>query len=158
MIPRVPKEEKAVRRFKVKVNDEVFEVEVEEVGRTETVRSVRPVAPAPQQLLTVPSPVPRPVPITPMAVPRVQVAQAPRETRGAVQGDEDLVRAPIPGVVSEIKVSAGAGVKKGQILLLLEAMKMQNEILAPYDATVLEVPVSQGASVQTGDVLVKLQP
>ena len=46
--------------------------------------------------------------------------------------------------------------KKGDLLLLLEAMKMQNEILAPYDATVVEVAVSQGSSVQTGDVLVKL--
>jgi biotin carboxyl carrier protein len=47
-------------------------------------------------------------------------------------------------------------VKKGEVLLILEAMKMQNEILAPYDATVAEIAVNQGASVQTGDVLVKL--
>jgi glutaconyl-CoA decarboxylase len=157
VICRVPKEEKAVRRFKVKVNDEVFEVEVEEVGRTEQVRPVRPAAPAPAQTVTIPSPVPRVTPISPVAPPVAPRVTAPKETQGALQGEGDVVRAPIPGVVSEIKVSSGRGVKKGDVLLLLEAMKMQNEILAPYDATVLEVSVNQGASVQTGDVLVKLQ-
>ncbi len=159
MIFRVPKEEKPVRRFKVKVNDEVFEVEVEEVGRTEQVRSVRPAAPAPAQPVIVPSPVPRATPVPPVALPsapRVPAA-GPKEPQAAAQGEEDAVRAPIPGVVSEIRVSQGKGVKKGDVLLLLEAMKMQNEILAPFDATVLEVSVNQGASVQTGDVLVKLQ-
>ena len=157
MISRVLKEENAVRRFKVKVNDEVFEVEVEEVGRGETVRSVRPVAPTPQQPVNVPSPVPRVAPVAPASAPPVQRPAAPREPQGTVQGNGDVVRAPIPGVVSEIRAAAGASVKKGDVLLMLEAMKMQNEILAPYDATVVEVPVNQGASVQTGDVLVKLQ-
>jgi len=75
----------------------------------------------------------------------------------SASGGDDVVRAPIPGVISEIKVSSGKTVKKGEVLLLLEAMKMQNEILAPFDATVAEVSVSQGVSVQTGDVLVRLQ-
>ena len=75
--------------------------------------------------------------------------------RSSAAGGDD-VRAPIPGVISAIKVSSGTQVKKGQVLLILEAMKMQNEILAPFDATVTGVLVSQGASVQTGDVLVTL--
>ncbi|MEX0975350.1 MAG: biotin/lipoyl-containing protein [Bacillota bacterium] len=144
-----------MRRFKVKVNNEVFEVEVEEVGKTEQVRSVRPSAPAPAQIVAVPSLAPRVTPVAPAAP--AAAKSAPSGAQAAPAGGEDVVRAPIPGVVSEIKVAAGKGVRKGEVLLLLEAMKMANEILAPYDATVLEVPVHQGASVQTGDVLVKLQ-
>jgi len=153
-IYRVPKEEKAVRRFKVKVNDEVFEVEVEEVGRGEQSRSMRPARPP----MAVPSPAPRVAPVTPVVSPPApRVAPNPKEAEPAAGGDQDVVRAPIPGVVSEIRVASGKSVRKGEVLLLLEAMKMQNEILAPYDATVVEVSVGQGASVQTGDALVKLQ-
>jgi len=143
-----------VRRFKVKVNDEVFEVEVEEIGKTEQIRSVRPAAPAvlPQAPAMQPSaPKVTPVPAAAPAAPKA----APKDA--ATEGGEDVVRAPIPGVVSEVRVASGKAVKRGEVLLLLEAMKMQNEILAPYDATVAEVAVNQGASVQTGDVLVRLQ-
>jgi biotin carboxyl carrier protein len=59
-------------------------------------------------------------------------------------------------VVSEVRVSSGDTVTRGQVLMLLEAMKMQNEILSPRDAKVEEVVADQGASVQTGDVLVRL--
>ncbi|MGI6632758.1 MAG: acetyl-CoA carboxylase biotin carboxyl carrier protein subunit [Bacillota bacterium] len=141
-----------MRRFKVKINDEVFEVEVEEVGRPE-VRTARPVVqPPPAQPVQVAAPkapaVAAPAPAQKPAAPAAPAA-AP-----AAGGDD--VRAPIPGVISAIKVSSGTQVKKGQVLLILEAMKMQNEILAPFDATVTGVLVSQGASVQTGDVLVTL--
>jgi len=148
------KEEKAVRRFKVKINDEIFEVEVEEVGRE--VRAARPVvAPPPAQPVQVAAPAPKaPVAAPAPAAPK-PATPSPAPAAGA-QGDGDAVRAPIPGVVSAIKVSAGNQVKRGQVLLILEAMKMQNEILAPFDGTVTSVPVSQGASVQTGDVLVTL--
>ena len=145
-----------MRRFKVKVNDEVFEVEVEEIGKTEQIRSVRPAVPAvlppaPAALPSVPKATPAPV-----AAPAAPKA-APKEAHGAAEGGDDVVRAPIPGVVSEVRVAPGKAVKKGEVLLLLEAMKMQNEILAPYDATVAEVSVNQGTSVQTGDTLVRLQ-
>ena len=76
-----------MRRFKVKVNGEVFEVEVEEVGRTEQVRSVRPAAPAPAQPVTVPSPIPRVTPVVPAAAPptpRVP-ATAPKEPQAAAE-------------------------------------------------------------------------
>jgi pyruvate carboxylase subunit B len=64
------------------------------------------------------------------------------------------VTAPIPGVVTELRVSPGQEVKTGQVLLILEAMKMQNEIPSPRDGVVKEIPVARGASVNTGDVLV----
>ncbi len=141
-----------MRLFKVKVNDEVFEVEVEEVGQGGTKVSRSPVqtsTPAPRVSVSRPAPVAAPV-----AKPAAPAAPAVPAPKGD-SGNGDAVRAPIPGVVSQIKVSPGKSVKKGDVLLLLEAMKMQNEILAPHDAVVSEVAVAQGASVQTGDVLVR---
>lgn len=147
-----------MRRFKVKVNDEVFEVEVEEVGRPSA--APRPViqAPPPQPVqapVFVPKPQAAPPPVQKPAQPQPQPqAAAPAPVPS---GNGEPVKAPIPGVISSIKVAAGTQVKKGSILLILEAMKMQNEILAPYDATVASVNISEGASVQTNDVLLTLR-
>jgi biotin carboxyl carrier protein len=63
----------------------------------------------------------------------------------------------MPGNIMKINVSAGASVKKGDVLLVLEAMKMENDICAPQDGTVATVNVQKGASVQTDEVLVTLQ-
>ena len=60
----------------------------------------------------------------------------------------------MPGKVLDVKVRAGEAVKKGQVLLILEAMKMQNEIMAPADGTVSDIRVSANQSVKTGDVMV----
>lgn len=148
-----------MRRFKVRVNDEVFEVEVEEL-RGDIVAQERPAPSVPKVQIP-----PTNVQARPVAVPRarVPVAPAPRaDARPAPAagprpaGDGNTVLAPIPGVVSEVKVAPGRSVKRGEVLILLEAMKMQNEILAPHDAVVEEVLVNQGASVQTGDALVRL--
>ena len=62
----------------------------------------------------------------------------------------------MPGTILDVKAAQGASVKKGDILLILEAMKMENEIVAPQDGTVAQVLVSKGASVNSGDVLVVL--
>jgi len=62
--------------------------------------------------------------------------------------------APMPGTIVKINVKAGDPVKKGDVFLVLEAMKMENDITAPEDCTVASVNVSQGASVSTGDLLV----
>ena len=64
--------------------------------------------------------------------------------------------APIPGTILDIKVNPGDQVKRGDILLILEAMKMENEILAPQDGTIASVNVSKGASVNSGDLLVSI--
>lgn len=74
---------------------------------------------------------------------------------GAANGE--AIKAPIPGTVLEIKVSTGAKVKKGDILLIIEAMKMENEVLAPKDGVVTEVLVSKGASVQVKDILIFME-
>ena len=62
----------------------------------------------------------------------------------------------MPGTILDVKVSVGASVKKGDVLVVLEAMKMENEIPAPCDGTVASVNVQKGASVQSGDILVSL--
>ena len=63
------------------------------------------------------------------------------------------VNAPMPGTILEVRVTEGATVKKGDILLILEAMKMENEIMAPCDGTVASVSVTKGASVESGTLL-----
>ena len=63
------------------------------------------------------------------------------------------VEAPMPGTILDIKVQAGQSVKKGDVLIILEAMKMENDIVAPQDGTVKQIVVSKGASVDTDAVL-----
>ena len=69
---------------------------------------------------------------------------------------ESPVKSPLPGVILDIKVNVGDTVKKGQTIIILEAMKMENEILAPRDGTVAQVVTSKGAVVETGAPLVVL--
>ena len=66
------------------------------------------------------------------------------------------VTAPMPGNIVSVKVNVGDTVKSGDVLCVLEAMKMENEIMAPKDGKVVAVSVSQGSTVSTGDVLVSL--
>ncbi len=64
------------------------------------------------------------------------------------------MNAPMPGTILEVRVTEGATVKKGDILLILEAMKMENEIMAPCDGTIKQVVTAKGASVNSGDPLI----
>ena len=77
-----------------------------------------------------------------------QAAPAAPVAQGA-----QTVSAPMPGTILKVNVSNGQAVKKGDVLMILEAMKMENEIMAPCDATVSSVNVSNGASVETGATL-----
>ena len=103
--------------------------------------------------VTVEETAPGAAPAAPAAAPAASVAApaAPAAAAGAV-----TVSAPMPGNVLDVKVAAGAAVKAGDVLLILEAMKMENEIVAPQDGTVAGVHVSKGATVDSGDVLVSL--
>lgn len=74
----------------------------------------------------------------------------------AVSGAGNPVKAPLPGTVLEVRASKGQAVKAGDVLMILEAMKMENEILAPSDGTVSEIVASKGAEVGTGDILLYL--
>lgn len=79
-------------------------------------------------------------------------AAAPVSAPAAAPAGGETVNAPMPGNVLDIKVANGASVKKGDVLIILEAMKMENEIMAPCDGTV-NVVVTKGSAVETGAVL-----
>ena len=125
-----------MRKFNITVNGTAYEVEVEEVAAGE---ASAPAAAAPKAAPKAAAPAAKPA--APKAAPVANGAK---------------VNAPMPGTILDVKVSHGASVKKGDILVILEAMKMENEILAPQDGTVAQVNVSKGASVNSGDVLVVL--
>ena len=120
-----------MKKYNIKVNGISYEVEVEEVGSTTA---------------SVPSQVSTTVVSAPVSTPVAPVAQS---TIGA-----NSVTAPMPGSIVKINVKPGDTLKKGDVLLVLEAMKMENDITAPADCTVSSVNVTQGSSVSTGDVLV----
>ena len=128
-------------RYKVTLNNKVYEVEVEETSAmlVDEYEALAPVAPAA-------APVAAAAPAAPVAAP----AAAPAPVAAAA-GEQ--VTAPMPGTILKVNVTQGAAVKKGDILVVLEAMKMENEILAPKDGTVAQIAVSKGATVDTGALL-----
>lgn len=123
-----------MRRFLITVNGKQYEVDCEEIKENAVSASTAPVA-SPQ----VSSPQ--------TAVPPV----ANPQSAGTIK-----VNSPMPGTIVKVEVQAGDSVKAGQSLVVLEAMKMENEIKAPEDGIVASVNVSKGASVNTGDLLVSL--
>ena len=133
-----------MNRYKVTVNGTAYDVLVEDMGGTQA--AYAPVAqPAPA---VVPAAAPAPVAATPAPAP----AAAPAPTPAGAS----VVEAPMPGKILKISVAVGASVVSGDVLLILEAMKMENEISAPAGGTVREIRAREGDSVNTGDVLVVL--
>ena len=93
------------------------------------------------------APVPAAVPAAPKAVPVAPAAPV-------VEGEGECVDAPMPGNILKVNAVSGQTVKEGDVLVILEAMKMENEIMAPKSGTVTQVVATKGASVSTGDPLV----
>ena len=84
-------------------------------------------------------------------------AAAPAPAPAAAPGGGEQVTSPLPGTILDVKVSQGAAVKKGDVLMILEAMKMENEIMCPRDGTVASVNASKGATVESGTLLCVIQ-
>ena len=93
---------------------------------------------------------------TPKAAPAAPAAAPKAAAPKAASAGATAVNAPLPGNILKVKASQGSAVKKGDLLCVLEAMKMENEILAPADGTVTAVYAKEGTSVNTGDVLFEL--
>ncbi len=130
-------------KYKVTLNHKVYEVEVEETTAM-LIDEYEAIAPAPAAPAAAPA-VPAPAPAA---------APAPAPAPAAAAGQQ--ITAPMPGTILSVNVQQGAAVKKGDILVVLEAMKMENEILAPRDGTVAQVAVSKGSTVETGGLLAVL--
>lgn len=126
-----------MKMFRIRVNGYEYEVEIEEItGKSEAspVKTVRAQTPKPAE-----------------NAPRKALAPATRAQEGTT-----TVLAPMPRTIVDVQVSPGDKVNKGQTLMILEAMKMENEILAPHDCTIIQTYVAKGASVNAGDHLIAL--
>ena len=131
-------------KYKVTLNGKTYEVEVE-VGKVVLLDEYEACAPAPAA-----APAATAAPAAP-AAPAAAQAPAP-----VALSDGEPVNAPMPGNILRIDVKEGDKVKAGQTLLILEAMKMENEIAAPKDGTVVQIATSKGAVVETGTPLIVL--
>ena len=127
-------------KYKVTLNGRTYEVEVE-AGKAMLLAEYEAVAPA----------APAAAPTVAAAAP---AAAAPAAAAPVVTGAGEAVNAPMPGNILKVNVKTGDAVKAGQVLVVLEAMKMENEIMAPKDGTVTQVLVNKGSTVDTGAPLV----
>ena len=128
-------------KYKITLKGRTYEVEVE-AGKAmllDEYEAIAPSAPA--------APVAAPAAAAPAAAPAAAAAPV-------VTGAGEAVNAPMPGTILKVNVTQGQAVKEGQVLVVLEAMKMENEIMAPKSGTVNQVLVTKGASVDTGSPLV----
>ena len=127
-------------KYKVTLNGRTYEVEVE-AGKAMLLDEYEAIAPAPAAAAA-------PV-AAPAAAPAAAAPAAP-----VVTGAGEAITAPMPGNILKVNVQNGQAVKAGEVLVVLEAMKMENEIMAPKAGTVTQVLVSKGSTVDTGAPLV----
>ena len=127
-----------MKKYNITVNGNTYEVLVEEIGGAAS------------------APVAAPVFTAPVAAPAAAAPAAPKAAAPAGPAGANKVTAPMPGNILDVKVSAGQAVKKGDVICVLEAMKMENDIPAPCDGVVASVNVQKGASVAAGDVLASI--
>ena len=124
-------------KYRVNVNGTVYEIELEKLESTDAV-------PQKAEQKAAPAPAPKP------AAPAAPAAAAPA---AAAPAGGETVNSPMPGTILAVNVAAGDTVKKGQVLMVLEAMKMENEIMSPVDGRIASGQAAKGASVETGAVL-----
>ena len=144
-----------MKEYKYKINGNEYNVAVEELegnkanvtvnGKIYEVELDKPAKPA------VTKPVARPAAAAPTAAPAPAVAPAPRPAAGGAG-----IKAPLPGVILDIKVKVGDAVAKGQTVAILEAMKMENNINADREGTVVSINVEKGQSIAEGTDIITL--
>ena len=142
-----------MKKYRITVNGKTFDVDVEEAGGQRVERS-----PVSTPTVAAPAPVVAPAAVpAPRAVPAQAPAAIPK-TQGpaAAAGGATVMKSPLPGKILKVMATPGSSWKKGDTILVIEAMKMENEILAPRDCTVEEVAVESNQTVKTGDLLLKL--
>ena len=132
-------------KYKITLKGTTYEVEVEK-GEAMILDEYEAKSPVP----------PAPAAVAPVAVAAAPVAAAPVAAAPAAVAAGTVVEAPLPGNIFAIKVKEGDAVKSGDVLIVIEAMKMENEVCAPCDGVVKQLAVSKGAMVATGDTLVVL--
>ena len=130
-------------KYKVTLNGRTYEVEVE-AGKAMCVAEYEAYAPA------------APVVAAPVAAPVAAAPAAAPAAAGVTVSGGEAVTAPMPGNILKVNVTVGQAVKEGDLLVVLEAMKMENEIFAPCNGTVAQVLVSKGSTVDTGATMVVL--
>jgi biotin carboxyl carrier protein len=127
-----------MKKYTITVNGTAYDVQVEDNGAVASA----PKAAAPKAAAA------------PAAAPKAAPAAAPKAAAKPVAAGAKTISAPMPGKISKINKKAGDTVKAGDVVIMLEAMKMQNEIMAPADGKIAEVRVNEGQAVNTGDVMV----
>lgn len=130
-------------KYKVTLNNRTYEVEVEE-GKAMLIGEYEAYAPA----------APAPVAAAPVAAAPAAAPAAPAAPAGAALAAGEVVKSPMPGNILKINVSQGQKVNEGDVLIVLEAMKMENEIVATKSGTVAQIVTAKGAVVETGAPLV----
>lgn len=130
-----------LRKFRIKINEKEYMVEMEEFGATAV--AAAPTQAAPVQAAP-----------TPVAAP-VAAPAAPAPVVGSGEGDP--ITAPMPGKILDIKVNVGDVVTENQVLAVLEAMKLENEIVAPRAGTITAVIATKGAPIDVGQTIVIIQ-
>ena len=130
-----------MKMFRVVVNGSEYQVGIEELAEENTSPPVQAKA------------APRAQPQAPAKIP---AKAQPATPQGDITSAAGTITAPMPGTILQVAVGIGDQVTKGQTLLVLEAMKMENEIMAPADGVVKELNITKGVSVNAGDILVVL--
>lgn len=130
-------------KYKVTLNNRTYEVEVEE-GKAMLIDEYEAYAPA----------APAPVAAAPVAAAPAAAPAAPAAPAGAALAAGEVVKSPMPGNILKINVSQGQKVNEGDVLIVLEAMKMENEIVATKSGTVAQIVTAKGAVVENGAPLV----